>query len=137
MAYHDGLHRSVQTFDKDEVVTQFISSVNEFSISYEPHSGIVEVVSDYKDNRDKLAKAFVNAFLKTDEDVDEVPLKKFDLTRLNVPYDFMKDVDATDLIDDVIEERAENDPVFRQALSEEKDRKQNGEDMSFFVKNVV
>ena len=41
-----------------------------------------------------------------------------------------------DLIDDVIEERAENDPVFRQALSEEKDRKQNGEDMSFFVKNV-
>ena len=101
VAYHDGLHRSVQTFDKDEVVTQFISSVNEFSISYEPHSGVVEVVSDYKDNRDKLAKAFVNAFLKIDEDVDEVPLKKFDLSKLNVFYDFMKDVDATDLVDDV------------------------------------
>ncbi len=101
VAYHDGLHRSVQTFEKEEVVTRFISSVNEFSISYEPHSGVVEVVSDHKENRDKLAKSFVNAFLKTDEDVDEVPLKKFDLSKLKLPYDFMKEVDASDLIDDV------------------------------------
>jgi primosomal replication protein N'' len=41
-----------------------------------------------------------------------------------------------DLIDDVIEDRADNDPIFRQALSEERERQQKGEDMSFFVKNV-
>ncbi len=101
VAYHDGLHRSVQTFEKEEVVTKFISSVNEFSVSYEPHSGVVEVVSDHKENRDKLAKSFVNAFLKTDDDVDEVALKKFDLSKLKRPYDFMKEVDVSDLIDDV------------------------------------
>jgi hypothetical protein len=101
VAFHDGLHRSVQTFDEEEVVTKFIASVNEFSVSYEPHSGIIEVVSDYKDNRDKLAKAFANAFLKIDEDVGEIIIKKFNLSQLKIPYDFMKDVDAIDLIEDV------------------------------------
>ena len=41
-----------------------------------------------------------------------------------------------DLIEDLLEERAETDPAFRQALSHERDRQQDGEDMSFFVKNV-
>jgi hypothetical protein len=101
IAYHDGLHKSVQTFEKEEVVTKYFPTVNEFSISYEPHTGIVEVVSDCKENRGKLAKAFVNTFLKTGDDVDEIPIKKFDLSKLKVPYNFMKDVDPSDLIDDV------------------------------------
>ena len=41
-----------------------------------------------------------------------------------------------DLIEDILAERADNDPAFRQALSHERDRQQGGEDMSFFVKNV-
>jgi hypothetical protein len=41
-----------------------------------------------------------------------------------------------DLIEDILQERAEIDAVFRQALSEERDRHHGGEDMSFFVKNV-
>jgi hypothetical protein len=101
VAYHDGLHKSIQTFEKEEVVTKFISSVNEFSISYEPHSGIIEVISDSKENRGKLAKAFANAFLKAKDDIGEVMIKKYDLSKLRSAYDFMKDVDATDLIDEV------------------------------------
>ena len=101
IAYHDGLHKSVQTFEKEELITKFISSVNEFSISYEPHSGIIEVISDSKENRDGLAKAFANAFLKTSDDLDRITLKKYDLSKLKVPYDFMKDVDTTDLIETV------------------------------------
>lgn len=101
VAYHDGLHRSIQTFEKEEVVTKFISSVNEFSISYEPHSGIIEVISDSKENRGKLAKAFANAFLKSKDDIGEIMIKKYDLSKLRSAYDFMKDVDATDLIDEV------------------------------------
>jgi hypothetical protein len=101
VAYHDGLHKSVQTFEQEEVVTKFFPSVEEFSVSYEPHTGIVEVVSDHKDSRDKLAKSFVNAFLKTEDDVDEIPIKKFNLHKLKIPQDLMKDVDAADLIDDV------------------------------------
>lgn len=41
-----------------------------------------------------------------------------------------------DLIEDKIELRAENDSSFRQAYSEECSRYEEGEDMSFFVKNV-
>lgn len=41
-----------------------------------------------------------------------------------------------DLIDDMIEERAEHDPLFREVLSRERDRVEGGEDMGFFVKNV-
>lgn len=101
VAYHDGLHKSIQTFEQEEVVTKFISSVNEFSISYEPHSGIIEVISDSKENRGKLAKAFANAFLKSKDDIGEIMIKKYDLSKLRSAYDFMKDVDATDLIDEV------------------------------------
>lgn len=41
-----------------------------------------------------------------------------------------------DLIETVLEERAEVDPAFREALAEERDRFEEGEDMGFFVKNV-
>jgi primosomal replication protein N'' len=41
-----------------------------------------------------------------------------------------------DLIEDMIEERAEEDSSFREALGTESERRQRGEDMGFFVKNV-
>ncbi|WP_395450044.1 AAA domain-containing protein [Aminobacter sp. UC22_36] len=41
-----------------------------------------------------------------------------------------------DLIDDVLEERAERDSAFRLALTRERERLEGGEDMSVFVKNV-
>jgi primosomal replication protein N'' len=41
-----------------------------------------------------------------------------------------------DLIEQVLEERAERQPAFRQALARERERIEGGEDMGFFVKNV-
>jgi primosomal replication protein N'' len=41
-----------------------------------------------------------------------------------------------DRIEEALEERAERDPSFRAALTEERDRVEDGEDMGFFVKNV-
>jgi primosomal replication protein N'' len=41
-----------------------------------------------------------------------------------------------DLIEEVIENKAENDRGFRDALMRERERTEDGEDMSFFVKNV-
>lgn len=41
-----------------------------------------------------------------------------------------------DLIDEVLEARAERDATFRVALDRERDRVESGEDMGFFVKNV-
>jgi len=41
-----------------------------------------------------------------------------------------------DLIDDLLEEKAEKNAKFRDALIAERSRRDNGDDMSFFVKNV-
>ncbi|ETI64278.1 histidine kinase [Sphingobium sp. C100] len=41
-----------------------------------------------------------------------------------------------DLIEEVLEDRAEQDAAFRTALTRERDRLEGGEDMGFFVKNV-
>ncbi len=41
-----------------------------------------------------------------------------------------------DLIEDLLQNRAEKSRVFREALGAERSRVDNGEDMSFFVKNV-
>lgn len=41
-----------------------------------------------------------------------------------------------DLIEECLERRAELDPVFRAAYSQERERSEDGEDMSVFVKNV-
>jgi hypothetical protein len=41
-----------------------------------------------------------------------------------------------DLIEEVLENKAEEDPGFRAALTKERDRIEDGEDMGFFVKNV-
>jgi hypothetical protein len=41
-----------------------------------------------------------------------------------------------DLIEETLEERAEEDAKFRLALTNERDRVEDGEDMGFFVKNV-
>jgi hypothetical protein len=41
-----------------------------------------------------------------------------------------------DLIEEVLEDRAEGDPAFRAALARERERVEGGEDMGLFVKNV-
>ncbi len=41
-----------------------------------------------------------------------------------------------DLIEELLEERAEKDEAFRDVYAAERERKDGGEDMSFFVKNV-
>ena len=41
-----------------------------------------------------------------------------------------------DLIEEILEEIAEGDQAFRQALAQERERVDHGEDMGFFVKNV-
>lgn len=101
VAFHDGLPKSLQTFDKDNLVTQHISPAKELSISYDPESGIIEAISDSKDNRAFLAKIFANVFLKTSDDVCEIKLKKYDLSKFYSYCDLMKDVDIEDMISDI------------------------------------
>ena len=45
-------------------------------------------------------------------------------------------VKQAELIDELLQEQADTDPKFRETFAEELDRKDRGEDMSLFVKNV-
>lgn len=98
MAFHDGLPKSIQAFDKDKVVTKYFSPAKDFSITYDPASGSIEVISSLKDNREFLAKKFANIFLKTEDDKFEIRLKKYNLSKFRSYQDLMKDVDARDMI---------------------------------------
>ena len=101
IACYDGLQKAVQAFEKEKLVTKFITFASEFSVSYEPKSRIIEVTADHKETRIKLAKSFVEAFLKVKGRVGEVRLKKYNLSKLRASYNFMKEVDAKDQIEDV------------------------------------
>jgi hypothetical protein len=101
LASHDGLCKSLQTFNEENIITTFVCPVKEFLISYEAQSGRIEVVCNGKENRNQLAKIFADSFLKTKEEIDHLQIKKYELTRLYNYYDFMKDIDAKDLIENV------------------------------------
>ena len=99
--FHDGLPQSIQTFDKDEVVTRHFAPAKDFSISYDPISGLIDVISNSKDNREFLAKKFANIFLKSADDKFEIRLKKYNLAKFKSYQDLMKDVDLKDGIEDI------------------------------------
>jgi len=101
MAFHDDLPKSIQAFDQDKVVTKYFSPAKDFSISYEPASGLIEVISNSKDNREFLAKKFANIFLKSADDKFEIRLKKYNLAKFKSYQDLMKDVDLKDGIEDI------------------------------------
>ena len=101
MAFHDGLPKSLQAFDENEVVTKYFSPAEEFSISYDPDSGLIEVISNSKDNRAFLAKKFANIFLKTANENFEIKLKQYHLSQFRSYQDLMTGVDAKDMIDDI------------------------------------
>jgi len=101
MAFHDDLPKSIQAFDQDKVVTKYFSPAKDFSISYDPTSGLIEVISNSKDNRAFLAKKFANIFLKTEDDKFEIRLKKYNISKFKSYQDLMKDVDIKDGIQDI------------------------------------
>jgi hypothetical protein len=99
--FNDGLPQSIQTFDKDEVVTRHFAPAKDFSISYDPISGLIDVISNSKDNREFLAKKFANIFLKSADDKFEIRLKKYNLAKFKSYQDLMKDVDLKDGIENI------------------------------------
>lgn len=101
MAFYDDLPKSIQAFDQDKLVTKYFSPAKDFAISYEPKSGLIEVISSLKDNREFLARQFANIFLKTENDKFEIRLKKYDISKFKSRQDLMKDIDLKDGIQNI------------------------------------
>ena len=83
------------------MVTRHFAPAKDFGVSYDPTSGLIDVISNSKDNREFLAKKFANIFLKSADDKFEIRLKKYNLAKFKSYQDLMKDVDLKDGIEDI------------------------------------
>ncbi|MFN7754786.1 MAG: hypothetical protein ACK5O9_02955 [Holosporales bacterium] len=80
--YREGLPESKPAFVADDVVAPVASRpAYEFGISYEPATGVLEVVADGRETRDHLAKVFCSTLLR---DADGVATKRIEPRRYNL-----------------------------------------------------
>lgn len=104
MIFQEGHETGVPTLheDGDHIETLYFRPLEELALTYEPATGVIEVVSPKKDTRSVLAKAFVKAFLGYDvDDPKNVPLREYNLDVLKTPQNLMDQVEASDNIEDV------------------------------------
>ena len=73
--------------------------VFEAAMSYEPATGVIEVVAQHIHSRADLVRLFARNLLATEFEQDRVPMRRFDLAVLAQPFAFPTDL--TDNIDSV------------------------------------
>ena len=62
--------------------------VVEASITYEPATGVIEVVASAGQLRDQLARIFADTILRQEIAAERIAVRRFDLSRLLQPFDF-------------------------------------------------
>jgi hypothetical protein len=73
--------------------------VYEAAVTYEPGTGVIEVVASDRESREDLARIFATELLGIECDGERLPFREFDLDILLRPYDFP--TDAVDGIESV------------------------------------
>jgi len=81
-AYIQGLAESHLELENDEIITKTWRPLHEVAICYEPGAGIIEVIAQGKIQREKIARAFSEAFLRHTITSDQLPLSEYDLSSL-------------------------------------------------------
>jgi hypothetical protein len=95
----EGLLDSVFAFNGEEPGPLVYQPAYELAFTYEPASGVIEVVAPQKARRTELAKMFAKALLGHAIEGQRVPLRQYDLSVFMEEREF--DYDAEDGIDDV------------------------------------
>ena len=67
--------------------------VFEAAITYEPATGVIEVVANDRHNREDMVRLFVRDLLDTDFQKERLPFRKFDLSMLRQQFAFPTDPD--------------------------------------------
>ncbi|OSM08740.1 hypothetical protein MAIT1_04792 [Magnetofaba australis IT-1] len=88
VAYREGLPKSALVFEGDDVVCDFQRPALEMSITYEADTGVIEVVTDKRENREAVARVFAETLLETEFSDQRIPLRCYDLTSLITPREF-------------------------------------------------
>jgi hypothetical protein len=88
--FHDDLPDTYLEFEleKERPVRRHRRPVVEVSITYEPATGVIEVVASVGKLRDQLARIFADTVLRQEIAAEQITLRRFDLSRLLQPFDF-------------------------------------------------
>ena len=88
--FHDDLPDTYLEFELEEErpVRRHRRPVVEVSITYEPATGVIEVVASVGKLRDQLARIFADTILRQEIAAEQIALRRFDLSRLLQPFDF-------------------------------------------------
>jgi hypothetical protein len=89
--YRDGHLNDVLEFVKGELTRRSMRPVIEAALTYEPETGVIEVVANVRENRKDFVDLFSGALLNHRSTKNPLPLRKYDLSRLTRPYDFPTD----------------------------------------------
>jgi hypothetical protein len=89
--YHDDLPDTYLEFQDERLVRRHRRPVVEVSITYEPATGVIEVVASAGKFRDQLARIFADTVLRQEIAGERIALRRFDLSHLLQPFDFRFD----------------------------------------------
>ncbi len=65
--------------------------VIEAAITYEPASGVIEVVAQARETREDMVRLFADHVLRAPFEGERIPIRQYDLSRLREPFDFPRD----------------------------------------------
>jgi hypothetical protein len=88
--FHDDLPDTYLEFEleKERPVRRHRRPVVEVSITYEPATGVIEVIASVGKLRDQLARIFADTVLRQEIAAEQIVLRRFDLSRLLQPFEF-------------------------------------------------
>jgi hypothetical protein len=89
--YYDDLPDTYLEFEEQRLVRRHRRPVVEASVTYEPATGVIEVVSSGGKFRDDLSRMFADTILAQAIGAKRITLRRFDLSRLLRPFDFAFD----------------------------------------------
>jgi len=94
--YREGLPDDHFAFEGGALVRRAYRPVFEAAMTYEPATGVIEVVANDRESRAEMAALLARHLLGIEFRSEKVPLRRYDLSVLLRPFDF-----PTDLVDNI------------------------------------
>ena len=91
--YREGLPDDQFAFDEGELVRRAYRPVFEAAMTYEPASGVIEVVANDRESRAEMAQYLARDLLGVEFRDEKVPMRRYDLTVLLAPHAFPTDIE--------------------------------------------
>ncbi len=89
--YREGLPDDFLEFENGDLVRRPRRPVFEAALTYEPTTGVIEVVADDRESREDLVRLLARDLLGAEFEDRRLPLRKYDLAVLQRPYAFPTD----------------------------------------------